>query len=170
MKGGASLTKEERIQNALTGDYTPLINAIIENNLNTVNRLLINGADVNQPDNVYKWCPLKWAAFVFLYNHNHHIEYTKMLMALNNKFPRPCNDDDSPNLDMPRRYNFDPVIIPGDTNNYFNGDSYLHLRFIHRRRPTDNRTGGKMKRTAKRKNKRKNKTKSIRRIKFTKSV
>jgi hypothetical protein len=165
MKGGASLTKEERIRQALYGDYTPLINAIIKNNLNTVNHLLINGADVNQPDNVYGWCPLKWATFVFLYHHNHHFEYRKMLMALNNEFLRPCYDSDNP--DSLRSYNFYPVIIPGDTNNYFNGDSYLHLRRMHRR---DTKTGGKMKRTAKRKNKRKNKTKSIRRIKFTKGV
>ena len=73
------------------------------------------------------------------------------------------------NLPMPRKYNFQPVIQDGDTDNYFNGDSFQHLLDVNRENDRqDNRTGGKkMKRTTK-KNKRKYKINSIKRGKSRK--
>lgn len=41
-------------------NFTPLINAIIKRDIDTVRKLLEEGADPNEPDKLYNWCPLKW--------------------------------------------------------------------------------------------------------------
>lgn len=48
-------------------DYTPLIKAIKNRNVDEVQTLLINGADPNETDSVYGWRPIKWASFVYEY-------------------------------------------------------------------------------------------------------
>jgi hypothetical protein len=46
-----------------TENFTPLINAINKRDIDAVTTLLEEGADPNEPDKLYKWCPLKWLDF-----------------------------------------------------------------------------------------------------------
>lgn len=62
---------EMSIERALEGTYTPLINAIIKVDVDEVNSLINNGANVNEKDSMYDWCPMKWATFVYEYGPGH---------------------------------------------------------------------------------------------------
>jgi len=115
MKGGRSiLTEEDRINDALSGNYTPLINAIIREDINEVINLLQNGANANQRDTRYNWCPLKWATFIYYYGNNHDVNtYREIMRVLTNANPpgRNCFDDYHIEEDS---YNFSPVILDID--------------------------------------------------------
>jgi hypothetical protein len=108
-RGGSNVTEQTRINDALTGNYTPLINAIISQNVGLVNLLLTHGADVNRKDDEYNWCPLKWAQFVYDYNGIHDFDiYTQITQSLYDAQGEPCYDIDD------YIYNFTPVILDVD--------------------------------------------------------
>jgi hypothetical protein len=65
-KGGSS-TVQSRIHYALHREYTPLIDAILDNDPEEVQELLNNGADPNERDTTYQWSPVKWAVFVYAF-------------------------------------------------------------------------------------------------------
>jgi ankyrin repeat protein len=115
IKGGKNVTEQTRINDALEGNYTPLINAIITQDLASVETILENGADPNERDNdIYRWCPLKWATFVYYYGNNHDPDmYREIIRSLNNTNPpgRNCFDDYHIEEDS---YNFSPVILDID--------------------------------------------------------
>jgi len=114
MKGGRSLTEADRINYALSGNYTSLINAIISENINEITRVLETGANANQRDTVYNWCPMKWVAFVYYYGNNHDPNtYREMKLSLTNANPpgRDCFDEHHIQADS---YNFSPVVTDID--------------------------------------------------------
>jgi hypothetical protein len=114
MKGGRSLTEADRINYALSGNYTSLINAIISEDINEIIRVLQTGADANQRDTVYNWCPMKWVAFVYYYGNNHNPNmYREIKRSLTNANPpgRDCFDEYHIDADS---YNFSPVILDID--------------------------------------------------------
>jgi len=115
MKGGRSiLTQEDRINDALNGNYTPLVNAIIREDINEVMHVLQTGANANQRDTRYNWCPLKWATFIYYYGSNHDPNtYREIRRSLNNANPpgRDCFDEYHIEEDS---YNFSPVILDID--------------------------------------------------------
>jgi hypothetical protein len=114
MKGGRSiiLTEQERITSALNGNYTPLINAIISGNTAEIRRLLQSGADANQRDNIYNWCPLKWFDFVHFYGNLYNDgDYEELLRLFMQNGARACYDDYHIQEDS---YNFSPVILDID--------------------------------------------------------
>lgn len=55
--------EEEKKRMLNTENFTPLINAINKRDIYAVRTLLEEGADPNEPDKLYKWCPLKWLDF-----------------------------------------------------------------------------------------------------------
>jgi len=114
MKGGRSiiLTEQERINSALTGNYTPLINAIISGNTAEIRRVLQSGADANQRDNIYNWCPLKWVDFVHFYGNLYNDGgYEELIRLFIQNGARACFDDYHIQEDS---YNFSPVILDID--------------------------------------------------------
>lgn len=114
MKGGRSSTEADRIDYALSGDYTSLINAIISEDNDEITRVLQSGANANQRDTVYNWCPMKWVAFVYYYGNNHDPNtYREMKRSLTNANPpgRDCFDDYHIEADS---YNFSPVVLDID--------------------------------------------------------
>ena len=110
MKGGKSLeTQEQRINWALSESYTPLINAIINEDSDLVGTLLENGADPNEVDSTFGWCPLKWASFVFYYKNTHNMnEFLSTQRKLIMKRARTCYDIGHTRED---EYNFSPIIL-----------------------------------------------------------
>lgn len=113
-KGGRSLTEADRIDYALSGNYTSLINAIISEDNDEITRVLQSGANANQRDTVYNWCPMKWVAFVYYYGNNHDPNtYREMKRSLTNANPpgRDCFDDYHIEADS---YNFSPVVLDID--------------------------------------------------------
>jgi len=114
MKGGRSSTEADRINYALSGNYTSLINAIIGQNINEVIRVLQTGADANQRDSVYNWCPMKWASFVFYYGDNHDPNiHMAIIRSLFNANPPGRNCFDDYHIEE-NSYNFSPVILDID--------------------------------------------------------
>jgi hypothetical protein len=113
-KGGRSLTEADRINYALSGNYTSLINAIISEDNDEIIRVLQTGANANQRDTVYNWCPMKWVAFVYYYGNNHNPNtYREIKRSLTNANPRgrDCFDDYHIESDS---YNFSPVVLDID--------------------------------------------------------
>jgi len=113
MKGGkSSLTESERINEALNGNYTPLINAIIRGDINEVRNVIQHGEVANQTDSKYKWCPLKWLDFVRFYGNRYSDEdYEELIRLLNDNGSRTCFDDYHIREDS---YNFSPVVLDID--------------------------------------------------------
>lgn len=113
MKGGRSVsTENERINEALNGNYTPLINAIIRGDINQIRNVIQRGEVANQRDNTYNWCPLKWAEFVRFYGNRYgREEYEDLIRLLVENGSRPCYDDYHIEEDS---YNFSPVVLDID--------------------------------------------------------
>jgi len=113
MKGGRSVsTENERINEALNGNYTPLINAIIRGDINQVRSVLRPGEVANQRDNTYNWCPFKWLEFVRNYGNRYSREdYEDLIRLLHENGSRPCYDDYHIREDS---YNFSPVVLDID--------------------------------------------------------
>jgi len=107
-RGGSNITEQTRINDALRGNYTPLINAIIAQNVPLVESILENGADPNESDNdIYRWCPLKWTAFVFYHNNVHDpAVYRDIKLLLSRKGSHECFDE---NHIHENSYNFSPA-------------------------------------------------------------
>jgi hypothetical protein len=113
MKGGRSVsTENERINEALNGNYTPLINAIIRGDINQIRNVLRPGEVANQRDNKYNWCPLKWLEFVRFYGNRYSREdYEDLIRLLLENGSRTCFDDYHIQEDS---YNFSPVVLDID--------------------------------------------------------
>ena len=113
MKGGRSVsTESERITEALNGNYTPLINAIIRGNINEVRNVIQPGEVANQRDNTYNWCPFKWLEFVRVYGNRYSREdYEDLIRLLHENGSRTCFDDYHIREDS---YNFSPVVLDID--------------------------------------------------------
>jgi len=113
MKGGRSVsTENERITEALNGNYTPLINAIIRGDINQIRNVLRPGEAANQRDNTYNWCPLKWVEFVHFYGNRYtREEYEELIRLLVENESRSCFDDYHIREDS---YNFSPVVLDID--------------------------------------------------------
>jgi len=113
MKGGrSSSTENERISEALNGNYTPLINAIIRGDINEVRSVLQPGEVANQRDNTYNWCPFKWIEFVRFYGNRYSDEdYEELIRLLHENGSRSCFDDYHIREDS---YNFSPVVLDID--------------------------------------------------------
>ena len=114
MKGGRSVsTENERINEALNGNYTPLINAIIRGDINQIRNVLRPGELANQRDNTYNWCPLKWVDFVRFYGNRYNTreEYEELIRLLVENGSRSCFDDYHIEEDS---YNFSPVVLDID--------------------------------------------------------
>jgi hypothetical protein len=62
-----------------TEEYTPLIKAIRERNVNMVQDLLRAGANPNQKDDSERWSPMKWNNYNYLYGLDHNNENNKRL-------------------------------------------------------------------------------------------
>ena len=105
-------TENERINEALNGNYTPLINAIIRGDINQIRNVIQRGEVANQRDNTYNWCPLKWAEFVRFYGNRYgREEYEDLIRLLVENGSRPCYDDYHIEEDS---YNFSPVVLDID--------------------------------------------------------
>jgi len=113
MKGGRSVsTENERITEALNGNYTPLINAIIRGDINQIRNVLRPGEVANQRDNRYNWCPFKWLEFVRNYvNRYSREDYEELIRLLHENGSRSCFDDYHIREDS---YNFSPVVLDID--------------------------------------------------------
>uniref|UniRef100_A0A6C0D9X5 Uncharacterized protein n=1 Tax=viral metagenome TaxID=1070528 RepID=A0A6C0D9X5_9ZZZZ len=113
MKGGRSVsTENERINEALNGNYTPLINAIIRGDINQIRNVLRPGEVANQRDNTYNWCPFKWLEFVRVYGNRYSGEdYVDLIRLLDQNGSRSCFDDYHIREDS---YNFSPVVLDID--------------------------------------------------------
>jgi hypothetical protein len=113
MKGGRSVsTENERINEALNGNYTPLINAIIRGDINQIRNVLRPGEVANQRDNKYNWCPLKWIEFIRFYGNRYsREEYEDLIRLLLENGSRTCFDDYHIEEDS---YNFSPVVLDID--------------------------------------------------------
>jgi hypothetical protein len=113
MKGGRSLEREQqRINDALSNSYTPLINAIINQDYNRVGDLLENGADPNERDDIFRWCPHKWAAFMFFHGNDHDIPtYFAIQRKLLLNGARTCYDTNHAGGYV-TYYNYYPIILP----------------------------------------------------------
>lgn len=119
--GGASSnysgdTQEERISNAVRRNYTPLINSILERNIEEVRRILDRGGNANQTDDTYRWCPFKWLEFVRLYggrngNRISDADYRNLVEVIHLAGGRECYDDYHVEEDS---YNFSPVVTDID--------------------------------------------------------
>ena len=128
-KGGSNVTEQTRINDALAGNYTPLINAIIAQRVASVESILENGADPNERDNTYRWCPLKWAAFVFHHNNVHDVAvYRDIKVLLLRNGSHECYDE---NHIRENSYNFSPVRT--------DMDALLERRRVQRENTIDNR-------------------------------
>ena len=167
MKGGADLTIKDIIQDVLSSeDTSPLIKAIIKHDVDTFIRLA-NNQNVNEPDKKYKWCPYKWAVFVYLYNHRNFYKFTEMKFRLNDKYSKPCFESGDDNVSIPRRFNF-VEVIPKNEENYFKNDTDSDAEeeektrryndFLTRSQNT--RTGGKRIQKSKKSKKSKNRRKT----------
>jgi hypothetical protein len=120
-RGGSNITEQTRINDALRGNYTPLINAIISQNVPLVGNILENGAD--------RWCPLKWAAFVFHHNNVHDpAVYRDITLLLLRKGSRECFDE---NHIHENSYNFSPART--------DMDEFLERRRTRRENEMNNR-------------------------------
>lgn len=105
-------TENERINEALNGNYTPLINAIIRGDINQIRNVLRPGEVANQRDNKYNWCPLKWLEFVRFYGNRYSREdYEDLIRLLLENGSRTCFDDYHIQEDS---YNFSPVVLDID--------------------------------------------------------
>lgn len=113
MKGGrSSSTENERINDALNGNYTPLINTIIRGNINEVRNVIQPGEVANQRDNKYNWCPFKWVEFVRFYGNRYsEQDYEELIRLLHENGSRSCFDDYHIREDS---YNFSPVVLDID--------------------------------------------------------
>ena len=119
--GGASSnysgdTQEERISNTVRRNYTPLINAILERNVEEVRRILDRGGNANQTDDIYRWCPFKWLEFVRLYGGRNGVrisdtDYRTLVELIHLANGRECYDDYHVREDS---YNFSPVVTDID--------------------------------------------------------
>jgi hypothetical protein len=104
-------TVQDRINNALNGNYTALINAIIKLDVDEVRNLINNGANVNEKDNVYGWLPVKWTQFVYEYGPEHTDPdeqekiYDIMRLLWENR-AREYDDNEREGA-----FNFSPVIV-----------------------------------------------------------
>jgi hypothetical protein len=92
-------------------DYTPLIKAIKDRNVDEVERLLESGTSPNETDSVYGWTPLTWASFVYDYapdrrNHDNINKMTLIFEALVSHNARPNQDF----IDDDGGYDFDSFI------------------------------------------------------------
>uniref|UniRef100_A0A6C0DGT5 Ankyrin repeat protein n=1 Tax=viral metagenome TaxID=1070528 RepID=A0A6C0DGT5_9ZZZZ len=93
-------------------DYTPLIKAIKERDAVRVEELLTNGANPSEKDELEKWCPMKWATYVYKYSPGHNIVDNQMKMykiveLLVEARADNCFDDGAHHDDG---YNFAPLI------------------------------------------------------------
>jgi len=104
-------TENERINEALNGNYTPLINAIISGNITEVRRVLPR-EDANQRDNTYNWCPTKWVYFIRFYGNRYSDEdFEELLRILHENGGTACFDENHIREDS---YNYSPVILDID--------------------------------------------------------
>ena len=100
-----------RINEALNGNYTPLINAIIKLDVNEVRNLITNGANVNEKDSVYGWLPVKWTQFVYEYGpeHTNPDEQEKIYDIMRILWENRAREFDE--NDRYETFNFSPVIV-----------------------------------------------------------
>ena len=107
---GLTDNERERIRDVLDGTYTPLIDAIIHQDIDAIKDLLENGADPNETDSELHWCPLKWADFVYTCNKGSHDTLSIIVEALYNSGAKECFD----NTLRDGTYNFSPIILEVD--------------------------------------------------------
>jgi hypothetical protein len=109
-------TQEERISYAVRGNYTPLINAILEINTGEVRRILDRGGNASQPDDTYRWCPFKWLEFVRMYGGRNgdtisNTDYATLVEVIHRAGGQECYDDYHVRENS---YNFSPVVTDID--------------------------------------------------------
>jgi hypothetical protein len=94
-------------------EYTPLIKAIQEGDWHAILRLLHEGADPNERDNIEGWSPMKWTNYMYLYgprddNRNNQTASSIIGEILTENGVNITNDFD--NNRIPFSYNFYPRI------------------------------------------------------------
>ena len=99
--------------NANLNEYTPLIRAIQARNWHDVMRLLDNGANPNERDNIEGWSPMKWTNYMYLYGPQHEDRENQTACniiggVLRENGVNIANDYD--NNRVPFSYNFYPRI------------------------------------------------------------
>jgi hypothetical protein len=116
--GGANVpeTQEQRIEYAVRRNYTPLINGILERNIEEVRRILDRGGNANQTDDTYHWCPFKWLEFVRLYGGRNgdrisNDDYATLVEIIHRAGGQECYDDYHVRENS---YNFSPVVTDID--------------------------------------------------------
>jgi len=108
---GLTDNERENIRDVLHGTYTPLINAIIHQDIDAIKDLLENKEDPNEKDSVLHWCPLKWAQFLYTCNEISHDTLSKIVETLYNSGAEECFDE---NTSRDGTYNFSPIILEED--------------------------------------------------------
>jgi hypothetical protein len=99
--------------NTNLNDYTPLIRAIQQTDWHAVIRLLRDGADPNERDNIEGWSPMKWTNYMYLYGPNDELRENQTAcniigQILTENGVNIANDYD--NNRIPSSYNFYPRI------------------------------------------------------------
>jgi len=94
-------------------EYTPLIRAIQQRNWHDVTRLIHDGADPNERDNIEGWSPMKWTNYMYLYGPEHDVRNNQTAcniigQILTENGVNIANDFD--NNRIPFSYNFYPRI------------------------------------------------------------
>ena len=105
-------------------EYTPLIRAIQQRDWHAVIRLLRDGADPNERDNIEGWTPMKWANYMYFYGPDHNVPDNKTAcniigQILTENGVNIANDFD--NNRIPSSYNFYPRI--NDNRRGYNAES-----------------------------------------------
>lgn len=106
----------QRIAAALKGKYTPLINAIIAEDKETVHELLEKGHDVNEEDKSnIKWAPIKWAVFIYEYGDKLKHPFDKENMSeIITKLKERGAEIYFDSIVRHDNYNFTPVLLHDD--------------------------------------------------------
>lgn len=106
----------QRIAAALKGKYTPVINAIIAEDKETVHELLEKGESANKKDESnIKWSPMKWASFIYEYGDKLKTPFDKANMSeIIMMLKRHDANSDFDSILRPDKYNFTPVLLHDD--------------------------------------------------------
>jgi hypothetical protein len=174
----------ERVEEALKGSYTPLINAIIAKNPDKVKELLNAGADPNEKDSTYLWLPTKWAAFVYKYGidkTNGDTDYDdRENLGEIDKLLDKSGAENEPYNSLLREddYNFSPIVteddyeeaqLISDVNNPEGGRRILKSKKTKKKRKTKKRKTKKSKTKKSKTKKRKTKKSKTKKRKTKKS-
>ena len=94
-------------------EYTPLIRAIQQRDWHAVMRLLRDGADPNERDNIERWSPMKWTNYIYLYGPEHDVPDNKTACNIIGEYLTESGVNiarDFDNNRIPFSYNFYPRI------------------------------------------------------------